>query len=351
MKVFKKDLTPEVIIRIIGGELLFRQEVKLNRIADPTEADEHSIIFLDNEKFLSLALASQAGLVIAGDKFKEDLQNHKSNLIFTENSYQSVMILMHFWLEAEKAEFITNIHPTAIIGKDVKLSEHVKIGAHTIIGDEVTLGEYTQIDAFCNISNKTKIGSNCHLYPNVSVYEDTIIGNYVYIHSGCVIGADGFGYLLLNNIQQKIPQIGQVIIQDNVEIGSNTTIDRGTISPTVIGEGTKIDNLVQIGHNCVIGKHCILCAQVGLAGSTILGDYVYLAGQVGLAGHLTLGDKVMVGAQSGVASDLEAGKKYFGYPAREAMLMKKIMAVENSLPEMYKFYHKLKKDRDGDSND
>ncbi|MFO7659900.1 MAG: UDP-3-O-(3-hydroxymyristoyl)glucosamine N-acyltransferase [Candidatus Cloacimonadaceae bacterium] len=345
MKIFKQALTPQAVNRIIGGELIAKKEVSLNRIADPTSTDEQSVIFLDSEKFLPLALACKAGLIIAGNKFKEDFQEHQSNLIFTENSYQSVLILMHFWLEAEKSDFVTEVHPTAVIGKGVKLPEHIKIGAYAVIDDVVEVGDYTQIDSFCSIGRKSKIGSHCHLFPNVSIYEDTVIGDKVYIHSGCVIGADGFGYLLLNNIQQKIPQIGQVIIYDNVEIGANTTIDRGTISPTVIGEGTKIDNMVQIGHNCVIGKHCILCAQVGLAGSSVLGDYVYLAGQVGLAGHLTLGDRVMVGAQSGVASDLEAGKKFFGYPARDAMLMKKIMAVESHLPDMYKFIQKLKKDK------
>lgn len=345
MKIFKQALTPQAVNRIIGGELIAKKEVHLSRIADPACADDQSVIFLDSEKYLPLALASGAGLIIAGNRFKEDFKEYQSNLIFTENSYQSVLILMHFWLEAEKGDFCTSVHPTAVIGKDIKLPEQIKIGAYAIIGDAVELGEYTQIDSFCSIGNKSKIGSHCHLFPNVSIYEDTVIGDKVYIHSGCVIGADGFGYLLLNDIQQKIPQIGQVIIHDNVEIGANTTIDRGTISPTVIGEGTKIDNMVQIGHNCVIGKHCILCAQVGLAGSSVLGDYVYLAGQVGLAGHLTIGDKTMVGAQSGVASDLEAGKKYFGYPARDAMLMKKIMAVESNLPDMYKFIQKLKKEK------
>ncbi len=345
MKIFKNTLTPQAINSIIGGELSASREVSLNRIADPASADEQSVIFLDSEKYLPLVLASKAGLVIAGNKFKADFPTQQFNLIFTENSYQSILILMHFWLEAEKEEFVSEIHPTAVVGKDVKLPEHVKIGPYVVLGNETEVGDYTQIDAFCSIGRKSKIGSHSHLFSNVSIYEDTVIGDKVYIHSGCVIGADGFGYLLLNDIQQKIPQIGQVIIHDNVEIGANTTIDRGTISPTVIGEGTKIDNMVQIGHNCVIGKHCILCAQVGLAGSSVLGDYVYLAGQVGLAGHLNIGDKTMVGAQSGVASDLEAGKKYFGYPARDAMLMKKIMAVENNLPEMYKFIQKLKKER------
>ncbi|MDZ4122092.1 MAG: UDP-3-O-(3-hydroxymyristoyl)glucosamine N-acyltransferase [Candidatus Cloacimonadaceae bacterium] len=163
------------------------------------------------------------------------------------------------------------------------------------------------------------------------------------MHSGVVIGSDGFGYILMQGRQQKIPQIGNVVIHNDVEIGAGTTIDRATFGSTVIGEGTKIDNMVQIGHNCTIGKHSIICAQVGLAGSTNVGDYVYLAGQVGVAGHLTIHDRAMVGAQSGVANDIEAGAKYFGYPARNADLTKRIMAVERYLPDMYRAYKNLTK--------
>lgn len=346
MKIFRQSLNPESVYRIVKGELVQKKAVELKSIADPKSAEEHSIVFLENEKYLPLVFNTMAGLIIAASKFKEELKNHRSNIIFTDKPYQSILILMHFWLQSEKDDFKTAVHPTAIIGSNVNLPDKIIIGPYSVIGNEVVLGEYTVIDAFCAVGSHSRIGKYCHLYPNVIIYEDTEIGNNVDIHSGCVIGADGFGYILFDNIQQKIPQIGQVIIHDNVEIGANTTVDRGTIGPTIIGEGTKIDNLVQIGHNCTIGKHSILCAQVGLAGSSNLGDYVYLAGQVGLAGHLNIGDKTMVGAQSGVASDLEAGKLYLGYPAREAMLAKKIMAVENSLPEMYKLFNKIKKERE-----
>jgi UDP-3-O-[3-hydroxymyristoyl] glucosamine N-acyltransferase len=346
MKIFKQQLTPEAIHRIIKGEAVLNNEAALNNIADPKTAGPQSIIFVDNEKFLALALESGAGLKLVSNRFRDDFRDNASNLIFTENAYHSVLILMHFWLETEKGDFISAIHPTAVIGKGVSLPEKVNIGAYCVIGDNVRLGEYTTIGAFSSVGNDSSVGQHCCLYPNVTVYSDTIIGDNVTIHSGCVIGSDGFGYLPLNGIQQKIPQIGHVVIQNHVEIGANSTIDRGTIGPTVIGEGTKIDNLVQIGHNCVIGKHCIICAQVGMAGSSNLGDYVYLAGQVGLAGHLTIGDGAKVGAQSGVANDLPSGKQYLGYPARDAMLMKKIMAALGSLPEIYKFYSKLKKERE-----
>jgi UDP-3-O-[3-hydroxymyristoyl] glucosamine N-acyltransferase len=344
MRIFKQELSPEAVNQIISGELVKRQNAVLDRITDPKAADSRAIIFLDNEQFLPLVLESHPGLIISSAKFRDSLQNHTSDQIFVQNAYQSVLILIHYWLEASKADFTTLIHPTAIIGKNVLLAEKIQIGAYAVIGDEVTLGEYTVIGAFCSIGKSSQVGKHCQLFPHVTLYEETILGDNVSIHSGSVIGADGFGYMLMQGQQQKIPQIGQVIIHDHVEIGANTTIDRGTIGPTVIGEGSKIDNLVQIGHNCVIGRHSIICAQVGLAGSTTVGDYVYLAGQVGVAGHLTINDRVMVGAQSGVASDLQADGKFFGYPARDAMLMKKIMAVETSLPDIYKTYKKIKKD-------
>ncbi len=345
MRIFRHDLSPEQVARITGGELILKNQAVLNRISDPRQADDHSVIFQDNEKFLSLVAGSQAGLIIAGNAFREQLKDHGANLIFTDKAYQAIMVLADWWLESEKADFTTAVHPTAELGQGVSLPEHIRIGAFAVIGDNVILGDYTIVESFCQVGNGTRTGTGCHLYPHVTIYPDTELGDNVYIHAGCVIGADGFGYMLLGGVQKKIPQLGQVIIHSNVEIGANTTIDRGTIGPTVIGEGTKIDNLVQIGHNCVIGRHSILCAQVGLAGSTVVGDYVYLAGQVGVAGHLTIGDRAMVGAQSGVSNDLEAGGKYFGYPAREAMRMKKIMAVENSLPDMYKAVQKLKKDK------
>jgi len=182
----------------------------------------------------------------------------------------------------------------------------------------------------------------------VTIYEDCKIGNNVIIHAGAVIGSDGFGYLLHEGKQEKIPQVGNVVLEDEVEIGANTTIDRATLGSTIIGKGTKIDNLVQIGHNCTIGKHNILCAQVGLAGSTEIGNYVYLAGQVGVAGHLIINDKAMIGAQSGVASDIPESAKYFGSPAVDAGLKKRMLASEKRLPELVRFMNEVKKSKGND---
>jgi len=210
-----------------------------------------------------------------------------------------------------------------------------------VIEDFVKIGRNTIIEANSVIQQNVQIGSNCHIYPNVTIYEDYIIKNKVILHAGCVIGADGFGYIFYEGKHNKIPQVGNVIIEDEVEIGANSAIDRATIGSTIVGKGTKIDNLVQVGHNCTIGENSILCAQVGLAGSTEIGNIVYLAGQVGVAGHLKIDDGAMVGAQSGVAKYIPKKAKYFGTPAIDAGLQKRMFISLKKLPEIIK---KMKRD-------
>src|SRR5207247_8524421 len=180
------------------------------------------------------------------------------------------------------------------------------------------------------------IGDGSHLFPNVVLYHNTQLGQRVRIHAGSVIGSDGFGYVVDNGVHRKVPQIGSVIIGDDVEIGANVTIDRGALGPTSIGTGTKIDNLVQIAHNVQIGEHCLVVAQAGIAGSTKLGSYVVLAGQVGLAGHLKIGNQVTIAAQSGVMNDIPDGGKWFGYPAQPDREMKRQIVALRQLPELLK---------------
>jgi len=253
------------------------------------------------------------------------------------------MLIIAHWQKAEQQNLAYHIHSSAVIAADVRYEGEVEIGSDVKIGQGCTLGKGVIIGSGCKIGDNVIIGAGTILYPNVSIYEDCLIGKNCILHSGVVIGSDGFGFMLMQGIQQKIPQVGNVVIGDNVEIGANSCIDRATLGSTRIGDGTKLDNLVQIGHNCQIGKHCILCSQVGLAGSTTLGDYVYLAGQVGVAGHCKIGDRAMVGAQSGVSGDIPADGRYFGYPAMDANLTKRIMAAQKHLPEIYRGYLRQEK--------
>jgi UDP-3-O-[3-hydroxymyristoyl] glucosamine N-acyltransferase len=210
-----------------------------------------------------------------------------------------------------------------------------------VISKGVCLGLGAVISAGAFIGEDSILGNNCYIFANVTIRERIRIGNNVVIYPNAVIGSDGFGYAWDGSRQVKIPQIGTVVIEDDVEIGAGTIIDRATLGETVIGRGTIIDNLVQIGHNCKIGAYSVLCAQVGLAGSTTLGEHVTLAGQVGVAGHLQIGDGAIVEAQSGVAGDIPKGMVHFGYPSREVKVAHRIEAIINHLPEYVTRLRKL----------
>jgi UDP-3-O-[3-hydroxymyristoyl] glucosamine N-acyltransferase len=235
------------------------------------------------------------------------------------------------------------IHPTVILGKDVSLGRDVAIGPYTVIEDNVSIAEATIIYSGCFVGHHTKIGKNTLIYANVSIRERISIGNRVIIHSGTVIGSDGFGFATIEGLHHKIPQIGTVEIDDDVEIGANVTIDRARFDKTVIGRGTKIDNLVQIAHNVVIGENSIVVAQVGISGSTTVGKNVVLAGQVGLVGHIAIGDNVVVMAQSGVSKSIPAGTMAWGYPAKPADVAKRVNACVQNLPRLYETIKELKK--------
>lgn len=337
MKIFTPSLKVTDFGKLPGCQYEGDANLSIDSVSTLEVATPSSVVFLEQEKLFAHAQASQAGLIITTAEFAGRLAGR--NLLITPKPYVTMMGLVSMWLKMAPG-FTPGIDATAIIEAGAQVPASAKVGAHVSIGAGSVIGENCQIGSGTIIGKNCQIGSGCLIHPNVSIYEDTVIGCEVIIHSSAVIGADGFGFALLDGVQRKIPQIGNVVIHDHVEIGANTCIDRATLGSTVIGEGTKLDNLVQIGHNCVIGKHCIICAQVGLAGSTELGDYVYLAGQVGAAGHMKIGDRAMVGAQSGITNDIPADAKFFGTPALDANQMKRIMASKKHLPEIYRFYLK-----------
>jgi len=210
----------------------------------------------------------------------------------------------------------SGIHPTASIGRGVRLAEEVTIGPFAVIGDGAQIGERVVIDAHAVIGSGVRVGDDSHIYPNTTAYSGTVVGRRVIVHAGVRLGSDGFGYVFRDGRHEKIPHVGRCIIEDDVEIGANTTIDRGSIDDTLIGAGTKIDNLVHIAHNCRIGRLCLIMAQVGIAGSARVEDGCVLAGQVGINGHHTIGKGATVAAQAGVFGDVPSGETWSGYPAR-----------------------------------
>lgn len=339
MRLLKNHYSIEQAVAKLDGSLFLAGDSYIDNVAELEDANESSLCFYENKKYLPLLKNLKAGLVIVPLDFdKKDLPNN--NLYFTEKPYLAFNQAVSGLMDRDKVSKAKSIHPTVVSGESCVLGNDIQIGPNVIIGDGVTISEGTIIESNCVIGDNVSIGRDCHIYPNTSIYSETEIGDRVTIHAGAAIGADGFGYLLHDNKHQKINHIGKAVISDDVEIGANTCIDRGTIGKTFIGRGTKIDNLVQIGHNCKIGQHSVLCAQVGLAGHTKIGSFVYLAGQVGAAGHLKIGDGAMVGAQSGIANNLEAGKKFFGTPAIDAGLQKRIIVCIKKLPDLVRQFNK-----------
>lgn len=247
------------------------------------------------------------------------------------------------YVDAARQKHTPGIHPTAVISDKATLGQQVSVGAYTVIEDGATIGDNTVIFPQCYIGKDVKIGKNCYIYPQVVIREDCVLKDFVILQAGATIGSDGFGFTFHEGRHQKIPQLGNVVLGNDVEIQSNTCIDRAKVTSTVIGDNTKIDNLVQIGHNVHIGMSSICCAQVGVAGTTEIGNGVILAGQVGLAGHMTIGDRAQVGAQSGVMNSIPAGQTWFGYPAMPQKEAFRQLAILRKLPEMNKEFKNFKK--------
>jgi len=316
---------------IIGGEVVGDGSVLISGIAGIREARPGTLTFLANRKYETFLETTGASAVIAAPGTRHSTKP----LVLTENPYLVFIKAVEFFVPSG-SEGPPSIHPSAIVAPNASVGAGVSIGANCVIEAGVRIGDGSAIHAGAYLGRNTRLGAGCVVYPNVTIREDITLGNRVIVHSGAVIGSDGFGFVKEGEVYRKIPQVGDVVIEDNVEIGANVTIDRATTGTTYVGAGTKIDNLVQIGHNVVIGENCILVAQVGVGGSTQIGKGVTLAGQSGLVGHIDIGDGAVVGAQAGVTKSVPAGMTVSGYPAREHVQANKILASLQKLPELMK---------------
>jgi UDP-3-O-[3-hydroxymyristoyl] glucosamine N-acyltransferase len=299
------------IAQLVKGELIGDGDVLVSGFSGIKEADKNELTFLSNLKYEPLLLDTRAGVILV----PRQILCPGKTLIRVDNPSLSFTQVVNFLLKDAPDHRPKGIHPTAVISPGAKLARGVAVGAHTVIEDGAVIGEGSVLYANCYVGHGAHLGKNCLIYPQVVLREKVAVGDRVIIHSGTVIGSDGFGYLPVDGKHMKIPQVGTVVIEDDVEIGANVTIDRARFDKTIIGEGTKIDNLVQIAHNVIIGKYCLVVAQSGIAGSTKLGDHVILAAQTGLVGHLEIGDGAVVAAQSGVSKSIKAGEQVFGSPA------------------------------------
>jgi len=322
----------------VSGEVLGDPELPITNARTLAEAEPGDITFVETEKNLGAWHASKASAAVVPPSVPV---NGRPIIRVADPLMAFVAIVQH--LRGHAPEPSGLVHPSASVHPTAQLGAGVSVGPFAVIGEGTTVGDNSILHAGVILGRSCKLGRDVVLHPRVVVYDDCILHDRVVVHANAVIGADGFGYRNQKGQHVKVPQLGWVEIEEDVEIGACSTIDRGTFGPTRIGTGTKIDNLVMIGHNCQIGRHNVLCAQVGIAGSCITGDYVVMAGQVGLADHVTIGARTVIGAQSGVPGNVPADSHIFGYPATPIHEQRRMLVSLRKLPELREEVRRLKK--------
>lgn len=337
------EFSAKQIAQFVQGVIEGDEDATVNTFAKIEDGKPGAISFLSNPKYTHYIYDTESSIVLV-DKSVELEKPTKATLIKVDNAYECVAKLLQLYESMKPKK--TGIDSLAFISPSAKIGENVYIGAFAYIGDNVVIGDGCQIYPNVVICENAKVGNDCLFYPNVTIYHDCHIGNRVTLHAGSVVGSDGFGFAPSENGYDKIPQIGIVTIEDDVEIGANTCIDRSTMGSTYVRKGVKLDNLVQIAHNTDIGANTVMSAQVGIAGSTKVGQWCMFGGQVGIAGHITIGNKVFLGAQSGVPSSLKDNQTLIGTPPMEKLPYFKSQAIFQKLPDLYKQIQKLQKEVD-----
>ena len=335
------EFNAQQIASYLGGTVEGNPEAAVKTFAKIEEGQEGAISFLANPKYAHYLYETLSSVVLVNQDFVLE-RPVKATLVRVPNAYEAIARLLSLYESMTQKR--TGIHPLAYVSETATLGEGVYGGPFAYVGEGVSIGNGTQIYAHVVLEENTTVGDNCTIYPNVSVYKECRIGNGVILHSGCVIGADGFGFAPAVDGYEKIPQIGIVTIEDNVEIGANACVDRSTMGSTYVRRGAKIDNLVQIAHNVEVGAHTVMSAQVGVAGSTKIGEWCMFAGQVGMAGHLTLPDRTKAGAQAGIHTSRTGGVPLMGTPAIDARTFARSSAVFKNLPDLREEVRNLRKE-------
>ena len=336
------EFTAKQIAELINGRIEGDENAVVSTFSKIEEGKPGAISFLSNPKYTHFLYETQSSVVLVNEDVKLE-KPVNATLIRVDNAYECVAKLLQLY-ESMKPQK-TGIDPLAFISPKAKIGKDCYIGPFASIGDDVEIGDHSQIYPHATIFDKAIVGNHCIIYPNVSIYHDCHIGNNVIIHSGSVIGADGFGFAPNADGYDKMPQIGIVTIEDNVEIGANTCIDRSTMGSTYIRKGAKLDNLIQVAHNAEVGENTVMAAQVGVAGSTKIGKWCMFGGQVGMAGHISIADHTTVGAQAGITNTVrESGQTIIGSPAWDARGFMKSAAIFRRLSDMYQNIQKLQKE-------
>jgi UDP-3-O-[3-hydroxymyristoyl] glucosamine N-acyltransferase len=338
-------LTVQALAQRLNAQVEGDANTLITGISSIEFAQQGDVVFAESPRYLRLAEHCAASAVIVW----QDAPSIGKPLLRVDSPRQAFLEALRIF--APEPQHPQGIDLNAVISPDADLAEDVAIGAGCVIEAGARIGQGSVLYPLCYIGRDVQIGEQCILYPNVTLMHGVKLGNRVIVHSGAVIGADGFGYVTVDGVHHKVPHIGTVEVGDDVEIGANVCIDRAKTGVTRIGSGTKIDNLVHIAHNVQVGENCLLVAQVGIAGSSQLGRYVVLAGQVGVTDHVSIGDGAIVAAQSGVAGNLPGGQRYFGSPAREHAKQLRVMAFASRLPELFERVRELERKLGSSSED
>jgi UDP-3-O-[3-hydroxymyristoyl] glucosamine N-acyltransferase len=322
------SFTAAQLAQQLDGEVAGDPNITLTGFAPADRARPGDLVFADNEKYFEQAQQSGASAILAGGS----LASQTKTVIRVKNARVAfARVLPLFFPEPAPA---AGKHPSAIVAPTAQVDPSAHIGPFCVIGERVKIGARAALLGGNHVGDDTQLGDDVRLFQNVVLYARTQIGNRVRVHAGTVIGSDGYGYVFDQGQHRKVLQLGNVIVGDDVEIGANSAIDRGALGPTIIGRGTKIDNLVQIAHNVVIGDGCLIVAQVGIAGSAKVGSYAVFGGQVGIAGHLKIGNQVTIAGQAGVMNDVPDGEKWMGSPAGPDKEVKRQYIAVRRLPDL-----------------
>jgi len=331
------SLTSEALRAITGATRASGQtDATITGIASLEAAEAGDLSFLGNAKYRTAVPTSRASLILLPEDYEGSEPSEGQSYLFVKNPSAALAsicsrIEQSLWPKPE-----AGVHPTAVIEPGAEIDPTATVGPLCVVQAAARIGARTHLQAQVFVGAGAQIGEDCWLMPHSAMSAQCILKARVRLHPGAVIGADGFGYEFVEGRHEKIPQVGTVVLEDDVEVGANSTIDRARFSQTRVGEGTKIDNLVQVGHNVTIGKHCILCSQVGIAGSATLEDYVILGGQVGVSGHLRIGKAAKAGGQAGIIADVEPGVFISGYPAMPHRLASRLQVLQRRLPDLFK---------------
>lgn len=335
------EFSAKQIAAFVQGEIVGDENATVHTFAKIEEGVPGALSFLSNPKYTPYIYETKSSIVLVNKDFVPE-QPISATLIKVNNAYESLAKLMTLYEQSHPKR--VGIDPLAYVAPTAKIGKDVYLAPFACVGDGAVIGDGTALHPHATVGSNAKVGANCILYAHATVYHDCIVGNNCIMHAGSVVGADGFGFAPSPNGYEKIPQIGIAILEDNVEIGANTCIDRATMGATIIHKGVKLDNLVQIAHNVEVGTNTVMASQVGVAGSTKIGEWCMFGGQVGIAGHITIGDKVNLGAQSGVPGSLKANQQLIGTPPMEMKPYFKSQAIFRKLPDMYKEMSALRKE-------